>query len=354
MKQFCLGLLHGDGIGPEISEATKNVVEAAFDSLSESRLTWKPLPMGWEAIRNHSDPLPMETLEGLKQCDAWVMGPHDSVSYPSEMRERLNQSGSIRKRFDLYANIRPSRTPPGLPGPVGDMDLVIVRENTEGFYADRNMHLGNGEFMPNENTALAVGVFTRKASERIARTAFELAASRRKLVSIVHKANVLRTSHGLFVDCCKKVAREFPDVAVNDFHIDAMMALLVRQPMEFDVIVTTNMFGDILSDLAAELSGSLGMGGALNCGKHHAMAQASHGGAPDLAGTGKANPCGLILSAGMLLDWLGRRHSNPELQDASRRIENAVYQTLASGARTPDLGGTSTTMGVTEAIAGRL
>ena len=239
-----------DGIGPEISESTKRVVDESLGKHFQGSLEWIELPVGWQALEQNKPPLPRETLDELEKCDAWVMGPHDSASYPEAFQQSLNPSGAIRKHFDLYANIRPARTVKGLGDSRKNFDLVIVRENTEGFYADRNMHLGIGEFMPHPDTALAVGVFTRNACERIARTAFELAMIRKKKVSLIHKANVLRTTYGLFLECCEKVSRDFPEVVVNDFHIDAVAALLVREPEEFDVIVTTNMFGDILSDLS--------------------------------------------------------------------------------------------------------
>ncbi len=234
------------------------------------------------------------------------------------------------------------------------MDLVIARENTEGFYADRNMAWGIGEFMPTPDVALAVGKITRRASERIARTAFALARQRRRKVTIVHKANVLRKTTGLFLEVCRGVGAEYPDVAVDDYHIDAMAAHLVRRGADFDVLVTENMFGDILSDLAGELSGSLGMAPSINASATQAMAQASHGSAPDIAGKGIANPVGMILSAAMLLAWLGGERKDEALGDASRAIERAVDATLSQGPRTRDLGGTALTAEFTTAVVQRL
>ena len=339
-----------DGIGPEISESTKRVLDESLGKYFQGSFDWIELPVGWQALEQNKPPLPRETLDELEKCDAWVMGPHDSASYPEAFQQSLNPSGAIRKHFDLYANIRPARTVKGLGDSRKNFDLVIVRENTEGFYADRNMHLGIGEFMPHPDTALAVGVFTRNACERIARTAFELAMIRKKKVSLIHKANVLRTTYGLFLECCEKVSRDFPEVVVNDFHIDAVAALLVREPEEFDVIVTTNMFGDILSDLTAELAGSLGMGAALNAGRLKAMAQAAHGSAPSLRGKNLANPCGLILSSAMLLQWLGNRDQNPGLIQAADAIESTVYRTLEFRGRSLDLGGSLGTRELTDAM----
>jgi 3-isopropylmalate dehydrogenase len=351
---YRLGVLAGDGIGPEIVEATIRVLETAQGRDSRLRFEWVSLPIGWEAIKKTGVAMPASTVEALERCDAWIMGPHDSASYPAAEREKLNPSGTLRHRFDLYANIRPARAYPGLPAVSPKMDLVIVRENTEGFYTDRNMAWGVGEVLATPDVALALGKITRHASERIARTAFGLARQRRRKVAIVHKANVIRTAYGLFLEVCRGVAKEFPEVAVEDYHIDAMTAHLVRRGADFDVIVTTNMFGDILSDLTGELAGSLGMAPSINAGVGRAMAQASHGSAPDIAGRGIANPVGLILSAAMLLGWLGAERQDVAARQASQAIEQAVAATLAGGPRTPDLGGKATTKEFTEAILGHL
>jgi 3-isopropylmalate dehydrogenase len=278
------------------------------------------------------------------------MGPHDSVSYPVAEREKLNPSGTLRHYFDLYANIRPARAYPGLPAVSPKMDLVIVRENTEGFYTDRNMAWGVGEVLATPDVALTLGKITRHASERIARTAFTLARQRRGRVAMVHKANVIRKAYGLFLEACRDVAKQFPEVAVEDYHIDAMTAHLVRRGGDFDVILTTNMFGDILSDLTGELSGSLGMAPSINAGTGRAMAQASHGSAPDIAGKGIANPVGLILSSAMLLSWLAEERKDLAAGEAGRAIERAVAETLKKGPRTRDLGGTANTSEFTEGI----
>jgi 3-isopropylmalate dehydrogenase len=354
MATYRLGVLTGDGIGPEIVEATLAVLKAAQRRDSRLRFEWVPLPIGWEAIKTVGVATPDATVQALRECDAWILGPHDSVSYPVAEREKLNPSGELRIRFDLYANIRPARAFPGLHAVCPKMDLVIARENTEGFYADRNMAWGIGEFMPTPDVALAVGKITRQASERIARTAFALARQRRRRVAIVHKANVLRKTFGLFRDVCRGVGAEFPDVAVEDYHIDAMTAHLVRRGADFDVIVAENMFGDILSDLTGELSGSLGMAPSINASATQAMAQASHGSAPDIAGKDVANPVGMILSAAMLLTWLGGERKDPAVGEASRAIERAVAAVLEQGPRTRDLGGTAGTREFTAAIVQNL
>lgn len=340
---YRLGVLTGDGIGPEIVEATLRVLEAVEQRDSRLRFVWVPLPIGWEAIRKTGSAVPESTVEALETCDAWIMGPHDSASYPAAERERRNPSGELRHRFDLYANVRPARAYPGLPAVSPTMDLVVVRENTEGFYTDRNMAWGVGEVLATPDVALTLGKITRHASERIARTAFTLARQRRGKVAIVHKANVIRRAYGLFLEACRDVATEFPEVAVEDYHVDAMAAHLVRRGADFDVILTTNMFGDILSDLAGELSGSLGLAPSINAGTGRAMAQAAHGSAPDIAGKGIANPVGILLSAAMLLSWLAGQRGDASAGDAARAIEQAVAATLAGGPRTRDLGGTAGT-----------
>ena len=230
-------------------------------------------------------------------------------------------------------------------------DLVIVRENTQGFYADRNTFAGTGEFMPDADTAIAMAIFTRSAIERIATVAVELARTRRRRLTIVHKANVLRLTTGMFRDVCREVAAGYPDVEVDDLHIDAAAARLVRHADRFDVIVTENMFGDILSDLAGELAGSLGIAPSINASLDKAMAQASHGSAPDIAGRNIANPIAMILSAGMLLHWLGTRHDDAALRAAAERISSGVEEAVKAGTMTPDMGGDTGTEEFATAVA---
>ena len=233
------------------------------------------------------------------------------------------------------------------------MDLVIARENTEGFYADRNMHFGSGEFMPTPDLALSVRKISASGSRRIARAAFELAMRRpRRHVTAVHKANVLKVGEGLFLREVRAVAKDFPDVAYDEQLVDSMAALLVRDAQRYDVIVTTNMYGDILSDEASELSGSLGLAGSFNHGDTHGMAQAQHGSAPDIAGQDKANPVSLILSSAMLLDWYSRRAAGrDQFAHAAAAIERTADELVGDPARrTADLGGALGTRAFTEAF----
>jgi 3-isopropylmalate dehydrogenase len=348
--RYRLGVLLGDGIGPEIVPASVAVLDAALAAAEVEPVEWVELPLGRSAIDEHGAHTPASTLDALAGLDAWLLGPHDSAAYPEPHRSRLNPSGTIRKHFDLFANIRPAKAFEGGKAIVSGTDLVIVRENTEGFYADRNTHAGTGEFMPTPDVAIAMGIITRQGCERIARSAFELAQRRSKKLTIVHKANVLKLTTGLFRDVCCEVARDYPDVTVDDFHIDAMTVHLVRGADRFDVIVTENMFGDILSDLAGEVAGSLGIAPSINSSDTHAMAQAAHGSAPDIAGQNVANPIAMILSSGMLLDWLGAKHDDPRLTDAAVRVERGVAATVAAGTSTRDLGGSASTTEFTAAV----
>ncbi|SNY25294.1 isocitrate/isopropylmalate dehydrogenase family protein [Paractinoplanes atraurantiacus] len=349
MTGYRLGVLFGDGIGPEIVPAAVAVVDAALPAAVE----WVEVPVGLSAIGSHGTAVPEETLTALAGLDGWLLGPHDSAAYPEPHRSQLNPSGTIRKHFDLYANIRPARAYEGGNPVVPGTDLVIVRENTEGFYADRNTYAGTGEFMPTPDVAISLGIITRPGVERIARTAFELAMRRDKRVTVVHKANVLKLTTGLFRDVCREIGRSYPAVTVDDFHIDAMTAHLVRRADAFDVIVTENMFGDILSDLTGEIAGSLGIAPSINSSATHAMAQAAHGSAPDIAGLNLANPAAMILSAALLLDWLGTKHGDDRLRAAAIHIERSVEATIRAGISTPDLGGTDSTTDFTAAVADR-
>jgi 3-isopropylmalate dehydrogenase len=352
-QRYRLGVLEGDGIGPEIVPAATRVVDAAL-ARTAGAVEWVPLPIGWTAIREYGAHTPPSTIRVLAELDGWLLGPHDSAAYPEPHRSQLNPSGTLRKHFDLFANIRPARGVPGAKAVAPDADLVIVRENTEGFYADRNTYAGTGEFMPSPEVAIAMGVFTRPRIERIARVAFDLARRRRRHVTIVHKANVLQLSSGLFRDVCRRVAGDYPDVEVDDQHVDAMTVHLVRRAADFDVIVTENMFGDILSDLAGELAGSLGLAASLNASHDTAMAQAAHGSAPDIAGQDVANPVSMMLSAALLLGWLGDRHADLEAAATARLIERAVADTIAAGVRTRDLGGTESTSSFAAAVVDRV
>jgi isocitrate/isopropylmalate dehydrogenase len=343
-------VLPGDGIGPEITEATLTVLRAA-DRRYGLGLTYTPMEIGFAAYEKTGTTLPDAVMDAARARAAILVGPISHMDYPPRDKGGVNVSAALRVRLDLYANIRPARTRPGVPRRGGDMDIVIVRECTEGMYPDRNMHRGSGEFMPDPDTALSLRKITRKASTRIARRAFEIARGRRKKVAAIHKANNFILTDGLFLECVRAVATDFPDVAVEELIVDATAALLVRDPGRFDTIVSTNFYCDILSDLASELCGGLGLAGAVNANDERCAAQAQHGSAPDIQGKGIANPSSLILSAAMLLDWAARKDGRPEFARAAAAIESAVDVCVADpSTRTRDLGGS---LG-TEAYAARV
>ncbi len=342
--------LPGDGIGPEITTATLRVL-AALDL----GLTVDTADIGLKALADQGSTLPDAVMARIPQAQGVILGPVSHLDYPPRDRGGINPSSELRVKLELYANIRPNRSRVGLSILRRPMDLIIVRENTEGFYSDRNMFAGSGEFMPDQDMALSVRKVTAKASARVARVAFDLARGRRRKVTAVHKANVLKLSDGLFLREVRKVAADYPDVQLEELIVDAAAAHLIRRPDAFDVIVTTNMFGDILSDEAAELSGSLGLGGSVNRGDDLCVAQAQHGSAPDIAGQDRANPTSLILSAAMLLDWMASRHAAPHLAQAGQRIVAAVETVLADPAsRTADLGGPLGTAAFTDRVIAAL
>jgi 3-isopropylmalate dehydrogenase len=347
-------VLPGDGIGPEITEATLEVLQAASKKFSLG-LQFETHPVGLAALKSHGTTMPDGLLGRATESDGVILAPLDQLAYPPREKGGVNVSAAFRVKLDLYANIRPARSRPGIGKMKEPMDLVIVRECTEGFYADRNMYQGSGEFMPSPDMAMSIRKVTAHACERIARRAFELAAKRKKHVTAVHKANVLHMTEGLFLSKVREVAAEFRGVKLDEVIIDAMTAHLVRTPGRFDVICATNMYGDILSDLASELSGSLGLAGSVLAGDALCCAQAQHGSAPDIAGQDKANPTSLILSAAMLLEWLSERKKAKACGKAAEAINAAIDKVLADPKkRTADLGGKLGTKKFGEAVAAAL
>jgi 3-isopropylmalate dehydrogenase len=347
-------VLPGDGIGPEITEATLHVLQAAGKRWNLP-LAYEHDEIGWVSYEKHGTTLRDETLERARQTEGILLGPISHLDYPDRDKGGVNVSAMVRVKLDLYANVRPARSRAGLGRTARPMDLVIMRECTEGFYPDRNMFAGKGEFMPTPDVAISMRKITAFACERIARRSFELARKRRKKVTAVHKANNFILTDGLFLKMVRQVATEFPDVQLDDTIVDATAALLVRDPSRFDVICATNFYADILSDLASELSGSLGLAGSINAGESLCAAQAQHGSAPDIAGKGIANPSSLILSAAMLLEWMGERHAHQDLSEAGRAIDAAVDAVLADPARrTRDLGGTLGTKAFAQEVAAAL
>jgi 3-isopropylmalate dehydrogenase len=331
-------VLPGDGIGPEITSAAMQALTAINSARN----------LGLDSLAEHGTTLRPDLIARFTGYDGIILGPCDTAAYPPTEQGGINISAYMRTKLDLYANVRPARTPAGA---ARAFDLVIVHEVTEGYYADRNMHEGVADLMATPDVAISLRKVTRHASERIARRAFELAMTRDRRVTVVHKANVMKRSDGLFMEAVHTVARDFPEVVLGDVLVDAMAAWLVRAPERFDVIVAGNLYGDILSDLASELSGSLGLAGSIMAGDTLCAAQAQHGSAPDIAGQDKANPSSMILSIAMLLEWLGARHGRADLTGAARDMTMTLDGLLADPAtRTADLGGRLGTAAFGEAV----
>ena len=349
-----IGILHGDDIGHEIVPASVHISRAAA-ALHGVDIDWQPLPIGASALETHGHTLPPETLAALTRLDGWILGPIGHRAYP-KLPSAINPHPILRKQFNLFANVRPTRSYPGLGCLHDNVDLVIVRENNEGFQPDRNMVAGSGEFRPTDDVTLSVRVITRVGSRRVAQAAFELARQRRKHLTYVHKDTVFKLSCGMFVEECKKLAPEYPDVLVDDVIVDTFAMRLVRDPQSFDVVVTTNMFGDILSDEAAGLVGGLGMAPGLCIGDGNvAMAQATHGSAPDIAGRGIANPYAMIESTRMLFEWLGHSRANAGAVRMAASMSRATTAALADPlARTGDIRGSGNTATFTQAVIDNL
>jgi len=312
-------LIEGDGIGPEITAATLRALEAAGATIA-----WERADAGAGAVAKHGDPLPQATLDSIKRNKLALKGP---LGTPIGGGYR-SVNVTLRQTFDLYANVRPAQTIPGVPCRYTNVDLVIVRENTEDLYAGVEHYVD-----PRRTAAESIAIITKFGSERVIKYAFEYARSHgRKKITLVHKANILKMTNGLFLDTGREVAKQYPDIAFDDMIVDATAMKLVTRPEQFDMIVTMNLFGDILSDLTAGLIGGLGVAPAANIGDGGcAMFEAVHGTAPDIAGKGIANPIAAILSAAMLL-----RYSLNMEKDADR-IEQGVLRVLEQGHRTADI-----------------
>lgn len=345
-----IGILEGDDIGHEIVPAAVEVARAAAEAAGLP-INWTAVPIGRRALDTCGHTMPEGTLETLGGLDGWILGPIGHRDYP-KVPEAINPHPILRKHFDLFANVRPTRSFPDIGCLRDDIDLVIVRENNEGFQPDRNVVMGSGEFRPTEDLTISVRVISKEGSRKVARAALEIARSRKKRLTLVHKNTVFKLGCGMFVDSCYEVAEEYPDVAVDEVIVDTMAMRLVRDPQSFDVVVTTNMFGDILTDEAAGLVGGLGMAPGLCIGRGSiAMAQATHGSAPDIAGKGIANPFAMIESTRMLLDWLGRRRDIPAAIAAAALMKQGIDHALsAPPTRTRDIRGTGTQREMIDAI----
>ncbi|MEM3078633.1 MAG: isocitrate/isopropylmalate dehydrogenase family protein [Nitrososphaerales archaeon] len=306
-KPYRIAVLPGDGIGPEVTDAALRVLDALQDSIKGLRLEYLKSEAGYGCIERYGTNLPVETIEVLKSSDACLKGP---MTTPEEPGSPVSVAVTIRKMFDLYANVRPCKSLPGVPALKPNIDLIILRENTEGLYAGKELEIAPG-------VGVALRVITRKACERIARFAFKLALERKRHVAYVHKGNILKLTDGIFKQAVIDVSKEFPNVLVEDVRIDAMAMRLIKMPEAFDVIVTTNMFGDILSDEAAQTVGGLGIAAGANVGDHYGMFEPVHGSAPKYAGKDKVNPIATILATKMMMEYLREK-------EAANRLERAV------------------------------
>lgn len=350
-------VLPGDGIGPEIVASAVEVLQAADRRFGlDIHLDYEDV--GFVSLKKHGTTLRDEVLQKARGYDGLILGTQSHADYPAPEKGGRNISAAFRVLLDLYANVRPARTREFLRSNMAAgkrMDLVIMREATEGFYPDRNMARGWGEVMPDPDTALSIRKITRKCSERIARRAFELAMTRRRKVTAIHKANSFHMTDGLFLECARNVAKEFPEVAYDELLVDASTAHLVRSPERFDVLVAENFYADILSDLASELSGSLGLAGSIMAGDELCCAQAQHGSAPDIENQDKANPTSMILSVAMLVNWLGDKRRNEAFRSAGHAMHAAVEEVLANpDTRTADIGGHIGTQAFSKAVVAAL
>jgi isocitrate dehydrogenase (NAD+) len=328
-------LIRGDGIGPEIASATVKAVEAAG-----GRIEWEEVLAGQAALEADRDPLPERAIRSIDRTQLVLKGPLATMS--GEGFRSVNVS--LRQKYDLYANVRPVRTIDGIDSRYDNVDIVVVRENTEDVYIGIEHYVD-----PRRSAAEAIAIMTRVGSERIVRYAFEYARKyRRKKVTLVHKANILKYTNGLFLEVGRQVAKKYPSIQFEDMIVDACAMKLVLSPSRFDVIVTTNLFGDILSDLTAGLVGGLGLAPGANLGASCAIFEAVHGTAPDIAGKGVANPSALMLAGAMLLDYVGNR-------DAATALRRGVYEALRHPSeRTGDIGGTANTAQFTNAVIRRM
>ena len=336
---YDISLITGDGVGPELSESAISILETIHDKL-DVKTKIISLEAGDTALEKYGHALPDETFESIKSSDACLKAP-------------VGESAAdvivvLRRRLDLFANIRPAKSYPNTPALRDDIDLVIVRENTEDLYTGQEFEL--------EGSAVAMRIITEKASKRIAKYAFQTAIQKndKKRVTCVHKSNVMRKTDGLFSKSCESVAKEFPDIKFDQMYVDACSMNLIRQPQEFDVIVTTNLFGDILSDESSQVVGGLGMAPAANIGDSFGLFEPVHGAAFDIAGKQIANPTSFILSIKMMLEWLGNKNNDQNSSNAAKILEDTVLNIVKSGAATKDIGGTMSTREFTHEIINKL
>lgn len=336
---YKISLITGDGIGPELSESAISVLNTIHDNL-DLKFDVRTLSAGDKALSETGNALPDETVESIKQSDACMKAP-------------VGESAAdvivvLRRMLDLYANIRPAKSYPHMPALRDDIDMVIVRENTEDLYIGKEFSLGD--------SSVALRIISEAASKRIAKYAFETAKQRNSMrkVTCVHKSNVMRVTDGMFAKACADVSGDYSDILFEEMYVDACAMNLIRQPEQFDVVVTTNLFGDILSDESSQVVGGLGMAPAANIGDDFALFEPVHGAAFDIAGQNIANPSSFLLSMKMMLDWLGNKHNDAKCIEVGQKLESTIFNLVKAGIKTKDIGGDESTAAFTKQITDNL
>ncbi|MDC0154521.1 isocitrate/isopropylmalate dehydrogenase family protein [Nitrosopumilus sp.] len=336
---YKISLIMGDGIGPELSESAISVLNTIQEKYG-IEFEISKLIAGDKALEQTGKALPEDVVETIKNSDVCLKAP-------------VGESAAdvivvLRRMLDLYANIRPSKSYPHMPALRDDIDMVIVRENTEDLYTGKEFSLGD--------SAVALRIISESASKRIAKYAFETATQRNsmKKVTCVHKSNVMRVTDGLFAKACIDISKDYPEIKFEEMYVDACAMNLIRQPEKFDVVVTTNLFGDILSDESSQVVGGLGMAPAANLGDDFALFEPVHGAAFDIAGQNIANPSSFLLSIKMMLDWLGAKHNDPKCFEVAKKLESTIFDLVKSGIKTKDIGGDKTTSEFTKQITDNL
>ena len=336
---YKISLITGDGIGPELSESAVSVLETIHDK-TDIKFEINKLLAGDIALKETGKALPEETINAIKNSDVCLKAPVGESAKDVIV--------ALRQMLDLFANIRPAKSYPNMPALRDDIDMVIVRENTEDLYTGKEFSLGNA--------SVALRIISEAASKRIARYAFETATQRNcmKKVTCVHKNNVMQITDGMFAKACSDVAKEYPGISFEEMYVDACAMNLIRQPHQFDVIVTTNLFGDILSDESSQVVGGLGMAPAANIGDSFALFEPVHGAAFDIAGQNIANPSSFLLSIKMMFDWLYSKHNDSKCIEVGNQLESTIFDLVKEGITTKDIGGEKTTQEFTAEITSRL
>jgi 3-isopropylmalate dehydrogenase len=337
LSKYRIAYIEGDGVGPELSRATFTVLNALQEEF-RFNLGVRLVPAGDSCLLEKGTALPENSIRTIMKSDACLKAPVGESAMEVIVR--------LRQELDLYANIRPVKNLPGVESIARDVDFIIVRENTEDLYRGIEFEIPDG--------MVALRMITRRASKRIAEYAFNLASQRRRKVVAIHKSNVLRRSDGLFAQVCRDVGKTHPDVALTNMYVDAAAMNIIRSPQDFDVIVTTNLYGDILSDEAAQLVGGVGLAASANIGERFALFEPVHGAAPDIANRGIANPIAMLLAAAMMLEWLGTSRGDKVCRSAAQSLRGAVDRALRKGIKTPDLGGRYKTLEMADFVANEI